>query len=89
MISLLIHGFLSVNARLLIAFGTAFYAITSVQSCNYAPTFSRRFMCPGISLSSSMEKGYCKTLNICGIEISRCNENDILAYLNLGDHDIP
>ena len=26
-ISLLIHGFLSVNARLLIAFGTAFYAI--------------------------------------------------------------
>ena len=27
-ISLLIHGFLSVNARLLIAFGTAFYAIT-------------------------------------------------------------
>ena len=28
-ISLLIHGFLSVNARLLIAFGTAFYAITS------------------------------------------------------------
>ena len=27
MISLLIHGFLSVNARLLIAFGTAFYAI--------------------------------------------------------------
>ena len=28
-ISLLIHGFLPVNARLLIAFGTAFYAITS------------------------------------------------------------
>ena len=27
MISLLIHGFLPVNARLLIAFGTAFYAI--------------------------------------------------------------
>ena len=26
-ISLLIHGFLPVNARLLIAFGTAFYAI--------------------------------------------------------------
>ena len=26
-ISLLIHGFLSVNARLLVAFGTAFYAI--------------------------------------------------------------
>ena len=26
-ISLLIHGFLAVNARLLIAFGTAFYAI--------------------------------------------------------------
>ena len=26
-ISLLIHGFLSVNARLLIAFGTALYAI--------------------------------------------------------------
>ena len=30
-ISLLIHGFLSVNARLLIAFGTAFYAITVFQ----------------------------------------------------------
>ena len=29
-ISLLIHGFLSVNARLLIAFGTAFYAIITV-----------------------------------------------------------
>ena len=29
-ISLLIHGFLSVNARLLIAFGTAFYAITAI-----------------------------------------------------------
>ena len=28
MISLLIHGFSPVNARLLIAFGTAFYAIT-------------------------------------------------------------
>ena len=31
MISLLIHGFLSVNARLLIAFGTAFYAIISIN----------------------------------------------------------
>ena len=31
-ISLLIHGFLSVNARLLIAFGTAFYAITVFQT---------------------------------------------------------
>ena len=31
-ISLLIHGFLSVNARLLIAFGTAFYAITSIRN---------------------------------------------------------
>ena len=31
-ISLLIHGFLSVNARLLIAFGTAFYAIIRVLS---------------------------------------------------------
>ena len=30
-ISLLIHGFLSVNARLLIAFGTAFYAIIIVE----------------------------------------------------------
>ena len=30
-ISLLIHGFLPVNARLLIAFGTAFYAITLIQ----------------------------------------------------------
>ena len=29
-ISLLTHGFLSVNARLLIAVGTAFYGITSV-----------------------------------------------------------
>ena len=29
-ISLLIHGFLSVNALLLIAFGTAFYAIIMV-----------------------------------------------------------
>ena len=29
-ISLLIHGFLPVNARLLIAFGTAFYAITFI-----------------------------------------------------------
>ena len=28
--SLLIHGFLSVNARLLIAFGTAFYAIIKI-----------------------------------------------------------
>ena len=32
MISLLIHGFLSVNARLLIAFGTAFYAITIITA---------------------------------------------------------
>ena len=32
MISLLIHGFLPVNARLLIAFGTAFYAITVFKS---------------------------------------------------------
>ena len=31
-ISLLIHGFLSVNARLLIAFGTAFYAIISLKT---------------------------------------------------------
>ena len=31
-ISLLIHGFLSVNARLFIAFGTAFYAIMSVDT---------------------------------------------------------
>ena len=30
-ISLLIHGFLSVNARLLMAFGTAFYAITVIN----------------------------------------------------------
>ena len=30
-ISLLIHGFLSVNARLLIAFGTAFYAIIDID----------------------------------------------------------
>ena len=30
-ISLLIHGFLSVNARLLIAFGTAFYAIMKLE----------------------------------------------------------
>ena len=33
-ISLLIHGFLSVNARLLIAFGTAFYAIIIVEIRN-------------------------------------------------------
>ena len=32
MISLLIQGFLSVNARLLIAFGTAFYAIMLVDA---------------------------------------------------------
>ena len=32
-ISLLIHGFLPVNARLLIAFGTAFYAITYNKTC--------------------------------------------------------
>ena len=32
-ISLLIHGFLSVNARLLIAFGTAFYAIIHLNCC--------------------------------------------------------
>ena len=31
MISLLIHGFLPVNARLLIAFGTAFYAIIALD----------------------------------------------------------
>ena len=31
-ISLLIHGFLSVNARLLIAFGTAFYAIRNINA---------------------------------------------------------
>ena len=30
-ISLLIHGFLSVNVRLLIALGTAFYAIIMVN----------------------------------------------------------
>ena len=30
-ISLLIHGFLPVNARLLIAFGTAVYAIMAVN----------------------------------------------------------
>ena len=34
-ISLLIHGFLSVNARLLIAFGTAFYAITCISNRMY------------------------------------------------------
>ena len=33
-ISLLIHGFSPVNARLLIAFGTAFYAIKKVQGQN-------------------------------------------------------
>ena len=32
-ISLLIHGFLPVNARLLIAFGTAFYAIILCYVC--------------------------------------------------------
>ena len=31
-ISLLIHGFLPVNARLLIAFGTAFYAIIYIKT---------------------------------------------------------
>ena len=36
-ISLLIHGFLSVNARLLIAFGTAFYAIIWI-SVGQGPT---------------------------------------------------
>ena len=30
-----------------------------------------------------------KTLNICGIKISRFNENDILAHFNFGNHDIP
>ena len=32
-ISLLIHGFLPVNARLFIAFSTAFYAITLINTC--------------------------------------------------------
>ena len=37
-ISLLIHGFLPVNARLLIAFGTAFYAIIKYKdSAIYIP----------------------------------------------------
>ena len=39
MISLLIHGFLSVNARLLIAFGTAFYAITCNIFCCFDPDY--------------------------------------------------
>ena len=30
---------------------------------------------------------YCKTLNICGIKISRFPENDILAGINLGGHE--
>ena len=32
---------------------------------------------------------YCKTLNICGIKLLPSNENDILAYLNFGCHDLP
>ena len=65
MISLLIHGFLSVNARLLIAFGTAFYAII---------IDSFLFFCSGASLSLS--KQHCLSylfgviLRFCKTEIT-------------------
>ena len=32
---------------------------------------------------------YCKTLNICGIKISRFNKYEILAQFNFGVHDLP
>ena len=32
---------------------------------------------------------YCKTFNIWGIKFSQFNENDIMAYFNFGDDDIP
>ena len=56
-ISLLIHGFLSVNARLLIAFGTAFYAIIhigimlTVVLCS-APTVNSPFYSKGMDIHS-------------------------------------
>lgn len=31
---------------------------------------------------------YCKTLNICSVNISQLNQNGILAYINFGAHDI-
>ena len=41
--SLLIHDFLSVNARLLIAFGTASYAIMLIHPCSPQGLFTQLF----------------------------------------------
>ena len=33
-------------------------------------------------------KTFCKTINICGINFLRFNDNDILTYFNFGCHDL-
>ena len=40
-----------------------------------------------VGLKDTDETKYCKTLNICGIKISRFNKNEILAYFNFGGYD--
>ena len=46
-------------------------------------------MCLSSCLSLSILKLYCcKRLTICGIKISRFNENDVLVHSNFGVHDI-
>ena len=50
--SLLIHGFLLVNARLLKAFGTAFYAITLIQCPDAESPLNKCQMPAGNVLSS-------------------------------------
>ena len=52
--SLLIHGFSLVNARLLMAFGTAFYAITVFQSYRYD---NRVIICCSVQWSAPASSG--------------------------------
>ena len=49
-------------------------------------------MCAGVGPRYNMFKlsqKYRKTLNVCGIKISRCTENDILAQISFGVQEIP
>ena len=44
-------------------------------------------VCSSMVVQKLFMVNYCKTLNICGIKISRVNEKGHLAHFNFGGHD--
>ena len=40
-------------------------------------------------LLTTLSTVYYKTRNVCGIKISRFNENEIFEHFNFGGHDTP